>query len=434
MTNNNYLTLAKELLHNVIPFLDFMMMNKSEHSHFIKYDELTNAAYINQLGKDLVTLATTPGPSRCIARIADSGPRTDRTERFPMTLIVQDILQRVSYDNKIDVVLREFSGNPVIAGGLGINPTDQEIYDLPVTLSAHADEITYMVKNEWDRETGLQILLPLCAAREIKPENSKVEVLGFRGINERKLVQLGTGTIRMKKVGEVYLLETGLKDIRPGDLVIQGYSYEEPNTHYELKSVVHIKALDDRAGCIAQIYAVAELAKRGIPAKAILVGDEEGVNHDIAWAKLARPAFRKYSRPDGIIIVCDGFDGYRLISEFDSKSGQYLSEALITAYVGGGKGAGDPGIFSLFRDKIVDIVRQSEFEATATTNYASRSFDPKIMDDFPLIAFVDWSNGRVGGKEAVCHEDESILLRQVANVIGVTTLAANYFTSEVISK
>jgi len=415
-----------------------MMMNKSEHSYFIKYDELTSEAYIDQLGKDLVKLAITPGPTRCVARIADNDPRIDRTERFPMTLVVQEILERLSHDNKIDLVLTEFNGNLLIVGGLGINPTDQAIKDLPVTLAPHLDEITYMVKNEWDKETGLRKILPLCNAPlpdKIKPENTKLKILGFRGENHRKLVEVGLGSMEAKDLGPeikearkryLYRLKTEAKDLLMGDLVIQDYCHEKPDARYDLESIINMKALDDRAGSIAQIYAVAELAKRGLPAKAILAGDEEGFNKDISWARLVRPAFREYSRPDGLIIVCDGFDGNRLQAEF--KCGEYLSKALVTAYVSDASGAGDPGIFSLFRDKVVDIASRCGFEAATTTCYASRSIDPKIMDDFPLIGFINWSNGSVGGKDAFCHRDESVKLRQIVNIIGTTCLAVNYFS------
>lgn len=429
------MTLAKDSRYNPIPFVDFMMMNKSEHPNFIKYDELASEAYVDQLGKDLVRLAITPGPTRCVARIADNDPRIDRTERFPMTLVVEEIKDRLSRDNKIDLVLSEFNGNLLIVGGLGINPTKQEIYDLPVTLAPHLDEITYQVKNERDKATGAQILIPLCnAPDDIKPENSKAKILGFRGENHRKLVEVGSGNfepepLKTKAPKTRYLLKTEATDLLMGDLVVQDYSYEKPDARYDLESIIHMKALDDRAGCIAQIYAVAELAKRGLPAKAILAGDEEGFNKDVSWARLVRPAFTEFSRRDGLIIVCDGFNAPRMREEFYSRH-EHLSEALMTAYVSDASGAGDPGIFSLFRDRIVNIARRSGFEAIVTTSYASRSIDPKIMDEFPLIGFINWSNGNVDDEELTyyCHRDESVKLRQIVNIIGTTCLAVNYFS------
>ena len=406
------------------------MMNKSEHSYFIKYDELTGKAYIDQLGKDLVKLATTPGPTRCVAKIGENDPRIDRSERFPITLVVQEIIDRLSCDNKIDLVLMEFNGNLLIVGGLGRDPTPQAIKDLPVTLAPHLDEITYQVKNEQDKATGAQILIPLCNAPDkIKPENSKVKILGFRGENHRKLVEIGLGNIEPepKVPKKRYLLKTEAKDLLMGDLVIQDYSHEKPDARYDIESTIHMKALDDRVGCIAQIYAVAELAKRGLPAKAILAGDEEGFNKDVSWARLVRPAFTEFSRRDGLIIVCDGFNAPNMREEFYFRH-EHLSEALMTAYVSDASGAGDPGIFSLFRDKVVNLAGRCGFESIVTTSYASRSIDPKIMDEFPLIGFINWSNGNVWDDEAICHHDESILLRQVVNIIGTTCLAVNYFS------
>lgn len=415
-------------------------MDKSDNLRLIQYDELSSPDYVDQLGKDLVKLANAPGPSRCVAKIGYNDPRLLPGESFPITTVVQRILERLAHDKRVDLVLRESNGNVLIAGGLGKNPADEEIYHLPVTLGAHLDEITYMVKNQLDKQTGLRILVPLCNAVELKDENTKVRVLGFR---DRRFKEIGTGTISFrleaaegrpdKKWSEksrIYLLETQ-KEVRIGDLVIQDYCYEDPNTTYSLESQIHVKALDDRAGCICQIYAVAELAARGIPAKAVLVGDEEGFNADVSWARLVRPAFRKYVRPDRLVIICDGFDGKKMLEEFAPKRDKYLSEALVPSYVGSGKGAGDPGLFAIFRDHIVDLAMRSGFEATVTTNYASRSFDPKIMDEFPLISFIDWSNGLVGGPDAICHRDESILLKQVINIIGTTVLATWYFTSEV---
>ncbi len=66
------------------------------------------------------------------------------------------------------------------------------------------------------------------------------------------------------------------------------------------------------------------------------------------------------------------------------------------------------------------------FEAVTSTDYLSRSHDPKIMDDFFFICNIDWSNGPVisPNKEKrvfpVCHVDESVLLKQIINIVGTT--------------
>lgn len=52
------------------------------------------------------------------------------------------------------------------------------------------------------------------------------------------------------------------------------------------------------------------------------------------------------------------------------------------------------------------------------------------MDEFPLIGFINWSNGNVEDDESTyyCHRDESVKLRQIVNIIGTTCLAVNYFS------
>lgn len=398
---------------------------------FIKFDELAKKEYVNLLGNDLVELGMTPGPTRCVAKINDSDVRIGRKENFPITSKVAEIINKLNKLYSIDLFYRESNGNLIIVGGLGKNPSDKNIFDLPVTLTAHLDEITYMVKNEKVRDGDDFILIPLCSPPpEIKPENADVKILGFRGKDSRKLVELGTGKIDLigeDKEKDFVLKGTDSVEILTGDLIIQDYFHGDKKSAIGLDSTIRMKALDDRVGSIAQIYSIAELAKRNVPAKAILAGDEEGFNKDVSWARLIRPTFRKYVNPNGLILVCDGFDGHNMHTEF--SGGQLLKEALITSYISKGSGAGDPGILSLFRDEIIEDAKKNGFGAVLTTCYASRSLDPKIMDEFPLISFIDWSNGAVGGRDAICHLDESVSIHQVINIIGLTCLAVNYFTN-----
>jgi hypothetical protein len=400
---------------------------KEMSESFVTFDELSGNSYVDNLGKDLVKLGMTPGPTRCVARISDNDPRLGKGERFQITLVAEEIIERVNREHGLDLGLKEHNGNLLLFCGLGKNPRDEQIFQIPVTLASHLDEITYMVKNERD-EAGDQLLLPLCNAPDcIKDKNNIVKILGFRGEHHRRLAEVGTGTIkvqeikRKKQTRKFGFLKSEAKDIFPGDLVIQGYCHEKMDASYTLGSVIHMKGLDDRVGCIAHIYTLVELAKRGLSAKAILAGDEEGFNKDVSWARLIRPSFRDYCRRDGVIIICDGFDGYWLDDEFKGRE-EPLSEALITAYVSHGSGGGDPGIFSLLRDKVVPVAQECGFEVEVVTSYASRSIDPKIMDEFPLIGFINWSNGQVGGDDAICHLDESVLLRQIVNIIGATCI------------
>jgi hypothetical protein len=405
---------------------------KSHHS-FIKFGELANENYLGELGRNIVKLAKAPGPSRCIARLGVSDPRLGETEKFPITIIIEEILEDINNRYNLDLVQIEHNGNLIIVCGLGRNPIDQDIYTIPITLAPHLDEITYMVKNEMDETGKYHFLIPLCnPPAEIKRENNRVKILGFRGNHRRKFLETGIGTIHIKEENmegqnrpKRYCLKLNSGDILLGDLVIQDYCHQKMEQQFNIDSIIHMKAMDDRVGCIAQIYVLAELAKRGFlkKAKVILAGDEEGLNKDVSWARLIRPTFRKYCRADGIIVICDGFDGRRMGDEFCSQQGEYSSQALLTSYPGSASGGGDPGILSLFRDVIADVSVQSGFECKVTTSYVSRSIDPKIMDDFPLMGFIDWSNGQIGGKDAICHIDESVLLRQVINIIGTTCIA-----------
>ena len=97
-------------------------------------------------------------------------------------------------------------------------------------------------------------------------------------------------------------------------------------------------------------------------------------------------------------------------------------------YTSYGKGGGDNGIFSILRDKVLGQARNNGFEAKITTDYVSRSVDPKLMNEFPFIGFIDWSNGKIGNQYAICHLDESIVAEQLVNIIGLTYHGVTYFT------
>lgn len=256
--------------------------------------------------------------------------------------------------------------------------------------------------------------------------HQQCKIYGFRGLNKREFVELGDGRFSVTQIEKeeyLYTLKTEA-DVKEGDLVIQNYGPNWTGEKYRPGSILNMKALDDRVGCAVLIHAVNELGKRKIPSKAILTGGEEGVNRDVAWARLARQSFRNYCRRDGVTIICDGVDGAQ-IKEFPKNS--HVSEALIIPYTSHGKGAGDPGLFSLLRDCVVPIAQEHSFEVTTLTDYVSRSIDPKIMDEFPLIGFVDWCNGKTGDKDAKCHYDESIAVDQLLNIVGVLVHAVRFF-------
>ena len=437
----------------------------------VSFDNLSQE--VETICDDLQLLTSTAGPTRCVAKLNENfDPRIGRAKEFPLYAAMKEIVDRMNQESMANLQLFPDCGNIILVSGLppGSIVDEQRIRKIPVALSSHADEITFLRKKE------SQILFPLCNAKPFEKygiEHHKVKIFGFRGAgDEREFKEVGSAELHEREVRtrgtgqqlnkpkdlsqnnkkdktagiktpqfEFYLqnvscaegLEEDKKELE-GDLVIQ--DYDETIKNFGLNTIFHTKALDDRVGVLAHVYAMRELGKMKIPAKAIFVGDEEGVDADVSWARLARPSFRRYCREDGITILCDGFDGKNL-HEFEKQECRHLDAALISPYRSEGKGAGDPGIFSLLRDNVVTLANEHGFEAVTTTDYVSRSLDPKIMDDFPYICSIDWSNGPVltptktpDGYFNVCHVDESVSVRQIANIVGTTFWAVWFLNSK----
>lgn len=388
---------------------------------------------VENICKDLKTLTTTPGPSRCVAKFSEvSDPRIGLDKEFPLYKSVREIVNRMIKENEqVRLVLTQDYGNIILLSGYEEKPPLKEIRKIPIALASHADEVTFLVKK------GSPFLIPLFNAAPLVNygiSHPKVKVFGFRGEKEkRELMEIGRGEISkdiIENETKFFLKTYEGKEKKEGDLIIQDY-YLTPDK-FGLDTIFHSKALDDRVGILTHIYVLRELSKYNIKAKAIFVGDEEGIDKDVAWARLARPIFKKYCMEDNLIIVTDGYDGKNL-HEFYHKRGKHLEEALVTPYRSEGKGAGDPGLFSLMRDHIIPFVTHEErgFAAITTTDYVSRSLDPKIMDDFPNICSVDWSNGPVLIPDndffPVCHKCESVMVRQILNIIGTIFWAIYFF-------
>ncbi len=399
----------------------------------LKFDDLTDE--VSTICEDLITLATTPGPTRCVAKLTDVfDPRIGANKMFPMFEEVKKIVERWNNKENNLILFREH-GNIILISGFDDKPSDEKIKDIPVTLASHADEITF-TKKKYSSQ-----LIPLFNAKPLQKYgivHPAVEIFGFRGSeDDREFKKVGRGTLRLERERErgklkfSFYLDDITREIKEGDLIIQNYN--KTNNKHDIDTIFHMKALDDRAGMLAHLYTMRELDKSNIKAKAILLGDEEGIDADVAWARLAKPTFRKFCSDMGLIIICDGYDGLKLY-EFEDKRDKHLKEALVAPYRSEGKGAGDPGLFSLFRDHIISTVKRQGFEAITTTDYVSRSLDPKIMDDFPFICNIDWSNGpAVPLKEdflPVCHVDESVAVEQLINIIGTTYFTVEFFVSK----
>jgi hypothetical protein len=412
-------------------------------SLMISFEGLRND--VDMICKDLIKLVRTPGPSHAISRISARDPRIEK--EFPMTETVKEIIASISKEDKTNISVREDHGNIVLVGGLqSKRPTENEIRSIPITIGAHLDEVTYLISNK--KHDGYRELIPLCSpptAKYIEKEHpfkhEEARIFGFR---RKKFISLGSGRFYAKREKTVdkrtkeisygnwnYLLEINEKnaEIHEGDIVIQDYGTTQVKKHYDIDSTISAKALDDRVGSIVAIYALRYLVKSKppIPIKVILAGDEEGVGIDVSWARLVRPTYERFCKRDVITLMCDGVDGWNLHEFEKERKNEMVSEALLVPYTSYGKGAGDYGLFSLIRDEVVPLARtKGNFQAETTTDYVSRSFDPKIMNDFPLIAFLDWSNGKVGDMFARCHVDETVKVEQILNLIGMMVYTVQY--------
>ncbi len=307
-------------------------------------------------------------------------------------------------------------------------------------MGSHLDEITFMVTKKYIYDSKkARLINPIFCAKPLKRRYSNdkkriLDVYGFRSEGGKRLFKkVGDGYLYMEENGfysndtEYYIKSVEAPNFREGDLIV--FSNKNLQTKFNNGDgiIFEGKALDDRVGVLSHLYTMRELAKIKIKAKLILVGDEEGVCSDLAWAKLTRPTFKKYCKKNGIIIVCDGINGFSL-EEFIYMGNTHVNKAIIPVYLAAGKGSGDPGIFSLMRDKVIPKIKEiSSFEGVTTTDYISRSFDPKIMDDFSSIIFIDWSNGPVRDPTAICHYYESVSINQVIHIIGVTFYSYLYF-------
>ena len=412
----------------------------------------------NDIKTDLTKICThlrllvdTPGPTRCVAKLLDNfDPRINQNEEFFMFQTIQGIIDEFNKEIGVKIHLKQHNGNIIIAGGFDKKPTDDEIKDIPITLASHADEISFLVtKKGYQDDTSYREVLPLCATKFLVDQgfiHKEVEIYGFRNIEDiRKFVKVGVTSIFMKLNKEKkphFFIRTSIEmgiPLLEGDIVIQKYDNTDHNL-YNLDTIFHCKALDDRIGILCDLYTIFYLTKyTKYKSKAILVGDEEGVPSDTSWARLVNPTFNNFCRKDGIILICDGIDGFSM-KEFPEF--KRVHEALIIPYTSDGKGGGDHGLFSILRDNIIPKINHNKinFKAVTCTDYTSRSLDPKIMDNFPLIGFIDWSNGPVHPSAedpedvldeiskqyyylSKCHVDESVSIRQVLNIIGTNFYA-----------
>lgn len=385
---------------------------------------------------DLIELVKTPGPTGSCARVLTDQTREAEQKEFPMTKMVRKIVERFEASERIEII--EDNGNVVLVGGLkSKDPNEDEIRNIPIVLGAHVDEVTYLVS---DKSKGdFKVLIPLCSppTRVFSPtfhpfKHQEAQILGLRN-GELRTIGYGNfhamSKIKFRKKGITmegweYLLEVKkeVQKVSPGDVAIQDYI--DSKKYSGIDSVIVAKALDDRVGVVATLYAFGFLSQT-MPIKAILSGDEEGVPHDVSWARLILPTYRRFCKNDVFTILCDGINGADLAKD-PSKKNDFLTEALLVPYTSNGKGGGDYRLFSLVREKVIPLCKKNNFEIRITTDYVSRSFDPKIMNEYPLITFIDWSNGLPGELSFRCHFHEEVVLKQILNIIGSIFWTSRY--------
>lgn len=438
----------------------------------------------NVLYKDLMELLGTPGPTQACVKISKTDPRI--TGEFPMEKKIKEIINRMNEKEDAGLQIIRDNGNLLVIGGMGSNNSIQDsediskdiaqkIREIKLIFGAHLDEISYFVtRKKGFLEGKNRRILPICAP-PILTNKSKIwskdkkffaqeihhpdcRIVGFR--KGQFVDNIAKGTIYLvkenKKIEDKYKIDNqeillthsdevtqdylllkiieNTTKIKEGDLVIQDYGFWKKKKKFSNdKQKIVSKALDDRVGCLAAIYTIKELSKSGKPSKAILTSAEEGVPKDISWGRLIRPTYKKFCTSDTITIVCDGIDGNK-IEEFP-KVNKEIEKAIVIPYTSIGKGGGDLGVFSLFRDSIIpEINRLYDEEIVVTsTDYSSRSFEVKIMDDWTNIGFVQWSCGRpvkilnnmlFPDDTSICHNHETFCFYQLVNII--RTLYASY--------
>jgi hypothetical protein len=383
--------------------------------------------YSEEIYNTLIELLKTPGPSFSCARTLEN--KEKGIKEYPMTKKIKEIIGK--FEKECDIKLVEDHGNIVLIGGLDLNnAAEEDIRNIPIVLGAHLDEITFLVTNKIRDDN--KVLYPLCSPPTRDFIHREAKVLGLRNGELQSICDGKLYAEEIRKIGRDgsvqienwrYLLKAEKPEqVLPGDVVTQNYM--EIKGYVGPQSVIASKALDDRVGVVSVLYALRFLSKH-MPIKAILSGDEEGFPRDTSWARLILPTYRRFCRHDVITILCDGVNGAD-IKEYPEDNENFLPHALFVPYTAEGKGGGDYRLFSIIKEKVVPICEKNDFKIRTLTDYVSRSFDPKIMNEYPLITFIDWSNGLVNNPYFKCHYHEEILFEQVLNIIGCIFWACTY--------
>jgi hypothetical protein len=149
---------------------------------------------INRLCEDLERLVIAPGPTGLLAKMSPDDYRLGAGVEFPLAEIIRRVINDLNreYDTKLIVI--EHLGNIIVVNK---NLRLQSIEKLPVTLTAHADEITYSVAKK--KVNGQTTLVPLFREPDFVVHHN-VRAFGLRQLSRgRELIEAARGRIEIRE-------------------------------------------------------------------------------------------------------------------------------------------------------------------------------------------------------------------------------------------
>jgi len=222
-------------------------------------------------------------------------------------------------------------------------------------LAAHLDEASFSVIEVYD---GQAMLAP---CHRFRTQEARLP-LTFVGVRRG-----GPGSVAhgiAKVVGDS-LRCSDAGDVRLGDRAV-----------YRMQTVqngriISAKAIDDRAGAIAALHAMAALLELGVPC-AVTLSDGEQNLPDGYFSRTFPQLLRKF-HSSALVIFIDGIFGGR------SGRSTFLlppSEALVVPHSGDGRGyTVPPRLFARLRDEVIPGARSKGIDVRASCAYHSRGDD-----------------------------------------------------------
>lgn len=148
---------------------------------------------IQNICEDLMKLACAPGPTGAVARIAENDPRI--SSEYPITQVIREIVEK-RFVSENNISFYEDHGNLVLISCNDDSLTNSKIRSIPVVLTSHLDEITYLVCESHKDDEKKYRLLPLCnAPKKILPTTNtpfmykEARVMGARATRISLLIE-----------------------------------------------------------------------------------------------------------------------------------------------------------------------------------------------------------------------------------------------------